>query len=167
MEVDNEEENEENETLKLSHKILWFAKNKRLNKTILTVLCLTLKLFWNWMNWGPKNTTKTKIFIFHWTMDHWFSGGWKVVPWSMVHGTTFCPICTSCLIYQNNILSIKHRTNQYLFNTLNFVMCCLSCIVMSNTYICRSNKEQHKINFALYDVWWQKYYFGILNDLSR
>jgi hypothetical protein len=37
-------------------------KNKGLNMITLTVLCLILKLFWDWTNWGPREMTKTEIF---------------------------------------------------------------------------------------------------------
>jgi hypothetical protein len=78
--------------------------------------------------------TKIEILVLHWTKEQLFV------------------LCISCLKYQNNILSTKHRTKTKFVQHLKLcpVMFCLvlSCTILSSTYILRikqtlKEKESH------------------------
>jgi hypothetical protein len=84
---------------------IWSAKNKGLDITISIVLYLVLKLFFGLDKLGAKESDKKTYLCF-----------------SLNHEITFFP--QHMLSKRpNSILSIKYRTRQNLYNTLNFISC--------------------------------------------
>jgi cell division protein FtsW (lipid II flippase) len=86
-------------------------KNKGLDWTTSVVLCFISKLFLVLDKQGDKGRNKNWNSYPHWTTGQLFV------------------LCTSCLKYQSNILTTKHRITQNLFNILN-VCYVLYCLVM-------------------------------------